>query len=334
MPKLIINVGTNVRDLDHPIHNFSLLANVTPPLYNSISTGYSDRTEKSRTIQTEWSREYNTGLNPFFINENKFRDQDLHDRITRGFVSRGAGTLIKYYPTTLDVSGDPLYLEDNNRIIERVFDLKVITSFQPENEIYNRFNIQHLDESEMFIHMSMFLELNYQSLRRYAVKPKCNPGQHNPVWSQRGYSSFLYHGYTFDQIGPKAGDKMKMEAVDTLYEIESVKDASPEHHHRTRKYFWKVFYRDAMDSSQTIDPEVLYDVGQQNFINDLTGIATGMRDANGTNQPLKQFPFARNAAIDKLKKDVLFRPPEVPKDANDISKHPNFTPGVDKFGSW
>ena len=89
-----------------------------------------------------------------------------------------------------------------------------------------------------------------------------------------------------------------------------------------------------MDSSQTIDPEVLYDVGQQNFINDLTGIATGMLDANGTNQPLKQFPFARNAAIDKLKKDVLFRPPEVPKDANDISKHPNFTPGVDKFGSW
>lgn len=334
MPKIILKIGSNVRDLNKRIHNFSLLANVSSNFYNATGTGYSERSEKSRTIQTEWSREYNTGLNPFFVNENKFRDQDLHDRITRGYVSRGAGTLIKYYPTTFDASGDPLYFEDNNRIIERVFDLKVITSFQPENEIYNRFNIQHLDESEMFVHMSMFLELNYQSLRRHAIKPQCNPDAHNPIWSQRGYESFMYHGYTFDQIGPKAGDKMKMESVDTLYEIETVKDASPEHHHRTRKYFWKVFYKDAMDQAQTIDPEVLNDPNQHNFINDLNGIALNMRGADDVNKELKSFPFARNAAIDKLKKDVLFRPPEVPKDAPDISKHPNFTPGVDKFGYW
>jgi hypothetical protein len=57
----------------------------------------------------------------------------------------------------------------------------------------------------------------------------------------------------------------------------------------------------------------------------------GISDKNGN--PIT-FPFNRNATIDKLKKDVLFRPPEVPKDAPDISKDPNFTPGVDKFGSW
>lgn len=330
MPQITLTVSANIRDLNKKIHNFSLLVNVSPPLYNSISTGHAERSEKSRTIKTDWSREYNTGLNPFFINENKFRDQELHDRLSRGFVTRSPGTLIKYYPTTFDVSCDPLFLEDNNRIIERVFDLKVITTFQPENEIYNRFNIQHLDESEMFIHMSLFLELNFQSLRRYGIQPDC-PGLHNPIWSQRGYERFAYHGYTAKQIIPKAGDKIKFEATDSLYEVESVKDASPEHQHKTRKYFWKVFYRDAMDTSQTIDTEVLLDQGQQQFINDITGIPMGVLDKHGN--PVTN-PAFRNCAIDKLKKDVLFRPPEVPKDAPDISKDPGFTPGYDSFGHW
>ena len=330
MPQITLTVGSNIRDLATRIHNFSLLANVSPPLYNALNEGYTNSSEKSRTIQTEWSHEYNTGINQYFLRQNGFRDQELHARKTRGFVMR-QGTLIKYYPTTFDASGDPLYMEDNNRVIERVFDIPVLTSYQPENEIYNRFNIQHLDESEMFVHMNIFLELNYQSLRRYGIKPMCPPEKHNPIWSQRGYESFAYHGYTAAQIVPKAGDKIKMEAFNTLYEIESVKDASPEHQHRGRKYFWKVFYKDAMDSSQTIDPEVTNDPEQKNFINEITGIPMGIMDKNGN--PIV-FPFNRNAAIDKLKKDVLFRPPEVPKDAPDISKDPNFTPGVDKFTSW
>lgn len=331
MPKIILPIKCNIRDLDARIHNFSLLANVSPNLYNAIGAGYSDRSEKSRINAPDWGYEYNTGINPFFINENKLRDQELHNRLSLGYTKRSAGTLIKYYPTTLDVSGDPLYLEDNNRIIERVFDIKVITTFQPENEIYNRFNIQHLDEAEMFIHMTFFLELNYQSLRRMGIKPNCPPTKHNPIWSQRGYESFAYHGYSADQIVPKAGDKFKFEANDTLYEIESVKDASPEHHHKSRKFFWKVFYKDAMDQSQTIDPEVLLDPEQKNFINEITAIPMGINDKFGN--PITS-PLFRNAVIDKLKKDVLFRPPEVSKDAPDISKDRNFTPGVDKFTSW
>ena len=41
-------------------------------------------------------------------------------------------------------------------------------------------------------------------------------------------------------------DKMKIEAFDSLYEVESVKDASPDEQHRSRKYWWKVFYKDAI----------------------------------------------------------------------------------------
>ena len=330
MPQIILTVGSNIRDLSTRIHNFSLMANVSTSLFNSVGSGYSERSEKSRTIATDWSHEYNNGINPYFLRHNGFRDQELHNRISRGFVMR-QGTLIKYYPTTFDVSGDPLYLEDNNRIIQRVFDIPVLTSYQPENEIYNRFNIQHLDESELFIHMSIFLELNYQSLRRYGIQPDCNPETHNPVWSQRGYEAFSYYGYTANQIVPKAGDKLKLESFNSLYEVESVKDASPEHQHRGRKYFWKLFYKDAMDTSQTIDPEVTLDPEQKQFINELTGIPMGIMDKNGN--PI-EYPFNRNSAVDKLKKDVLFRPPEVPRDTDDISKHPNFTPGVTKFGSW
>jgi hypothetical protein len=338
MPSIILNIGGNIRSLRKPIHNFSLLANVSSDYYSDVSSGYAQRSELARTVQTEWGYQYNNGINPFFINENKFRDQNLHDRMSRGFVMRGAGTLIKYYTSSFDVSGDPLYFEDNNRVIERVFDLKVITTFQPENEIYNRFNIQHLDESEMYVHMSMFLELNYQSLRRAAIKPLCPSSKHNPIWSQRGYSDFSYHGYTFDQIGPKAGDKFKMEANDTLYEIESVKDASPEHHHLSRKYFWKLFYKDVMDTSQTISEEVLNDPEQKDFINNLLGLTQEMTTTDENSEPMNQsiekMPFAKNATIDKLKKDVLYRPPEVPKTATDISKHPYYTPGVDKLGHW
>ena len=330
MSEITIKLGYNIRDLDTPIHNFSLLANVSPPLYNSVTNAFASPSELSSTLDTGWSHEFNNGINPYFKRHNGFKDQELHDRISRGFVLR-QGTLIKYYPTTFDVSGDPLFFEDNNRVIQRVFDIPVITSYQPENEIYNKFNIQHLDQDEMFMHMSLFLELNYQSLRRYGIKPACNSTAHNPVWSQLGYSSFMYHGYTADQIIPKPGDKLKLESFDSLYEVESVKDSSPEHQHRGRKYFWKIFYMDAMDQSQTIDNEVLNDAGQQQFINDLMGSQVGAVDRN--NKPIT-IPFARNKAIDKLKKDILFRPPEVAPDVEDITKDLNYYPGGDKLGTW
>ena len=330
MPQITLSIKANIRDMNAKIHNFSVLSNVSEHYHNKNFDGLVESSEKSRVNNPDWSHQYNTGISPYFKRHTGFRDHERQNRITRNFCLR-QGTLIKYYTTSFDPSGDPLYNEDNNRVIERVFDFPALISFQAENELYARFNIQHMDEDEAHFHMTLFMEMNYQSLRRAGVVPKCPPDVHNPIWSQRGYEKFTFHGYTFDQIGPKAGDKLKIEAFDSLYEVESVKDASPDHQHRWRKYFWKVFYKDAFDQSQNISDDVLLDPEQKQFINDLMGTQMGLTDELGN--PI-DWEFDRSKKIDELKKDVLFRPPEVEPDVDNISEDPDFHPGYDKFHGW
>jgi hypothetical protein len=330
MPQLTLSVKANIRDLNARLHNFNTLANVSEHYYDASVGGLAERSEKNRVNNPDWSFSENTGISPYFKRHNGFRDHERHNRMARSFVMR-QGAWMKYYPTSYDPSGDPLYNEDNNRVIERVFDMPAILSFQPENELYNKFNIQHMDEDEAHFHMTLFLELNYQSLRRAGIAPKCPPDTHNPIWSQRGYEAFSFHGYSFDQIGPKAGDKIKIEAFNSLYEVESIKDASPEYQHRGRKYWWKVFYKDAFDQSQNVSTDVLLDPEQKQFINDLMGTQDGLLDNNGN---AMDWEFDRSKKIDELKKDVLFRPPEVEQDVENISEDPDFHPGFSKFDGW
>lgn len=330
MSQITLAIEANVRDLNARMHNFSLLSSVSEHYFEALSRSNSELGEKHRINNPDWTYQHNTGISPYFKRHNGLRDQERHNRISRNFTLR-QGTLAKYYTTSFDASGDPLYNEDNNRIIERVFDLPIFTSFQAENELYARFNIQHSDEDEAFFHMTLFLELNYQSLRRAGVAPLCPEDAHNPIWSQRGYERFVFHGYTYDQIAPKPGDKMKIESFDSLYEIENVKDANPESQHRGRKYWWRIFYKDAFDQSQEISTDVLLDPEQKQFINDLMGTQMGLTDNLGN--PI-DWEFDRSKKIDELKKDVLFRPPEVEHDVENISEDPDFHPGNNKFHGW
>ena len=331
MTTINLSIGYDLRATSKPIPNFSVLANVSSPFFEDVTKGNVERTVKRSINEPEWTFPHNTGISTYFKRHNGFKDQERHARITRNFVLR-QGTFVKYYATGYNPTADTIYHEDNNRTIERVFDVPFILSFQPENEIYNRFGIQHMDEFESHLHMLLFYELNYASLRKHAVAPSCPEDEHNPVWSQRGYEAFRYHGYTFEQIGPKAGDKIKIEAFNTLYTIESIKDASPEFQHRWRKYWWKVFMRDSFDKGETVSEDVLNDPEQQGFINDLLGQTE--IDKN-TGAPIGAgYEFDISNAVDELKKDVLFRPPEVAKDVEDISGDTNFYPDADKFGQW
>lgn len=332
MPQITLSIGANVRNLSQRVNNFSILGSVSPSKYEKTLKGVVQRTPKTEVNDPEWQHEHNDGLRGYFKKHDGFRDQELHNRKARGYTIR-QGTDVLYYTTTFDPCSDPLYHEDNNRVIDRVFVLPIIFSFQPENDLYSRLGIQQMDETETYFHMGLFLELNYASLRKHGIAPKCPETEHNPVWSQRGYEGFVYHGYTFDQIGPKAGDKLKVEAFDVLYAVENVKDAAPEYQHRWRKYFWKVSIKDAHDLGEKIGTDVLEDPEQRKFINDLIGVNSedGVRDSNGQ---LITNPFDVSAIVDELKKDVLYRPPEVMPDAPDISKDPNFTPGESEFGSW
>jgi len=332
MPIIDLDISYNIRDITKPIHNFSVLANVSASFYEDVNKGIVSRGEKKSINEPDWSFQHNTGVSGYFKRHNGFRDQERYDRVSRNFMKR-QGTFVKYYATSFSPDGDLLYHEDNNRVIERVFDLPIILSFQPENELYNRFGIQHLDEFETHFQMMLFLELNYASLRKHGVEPFSDPVEHNPIWSQRGYEAFRYHGYTAQQIIPKAGDKVKVESFDTLYEVESIKDAAPEYQHRWRKYWWKVFMKDAHDTGQEISEDVLNDPEQKKFINDLIG-QNDTSLAGGDDGRGDGYQFDVSSTVDKLKKDVLFRPPEVDNDVEDISGDINFYPDHDKFGGW
>jgi hypothetical protein len=333
MATLSLELAYNVRDNSKEIPNFSVHANVSRAYWEDRNKSIVERSEKRQINQPEWSYSHNTGVSSYFRRHNGFKDQERHNRIARNFSLR-QGTFVKYYATSYDPTSDALYHEDNNRTVERYFDVPVMLTFQPENEIYSRFGIQHLDEFEVHVHMSLFMELQYASLRKMCVEPACSSTEHNPVWSQRGYEAFRYHGYSAAQIFPKAGDLLKIEAFDTLYEIESVKDAAPEYQHRWRKYWWKLFLTPAMDNGKTVDAEVLNDPEQEGFINDLMGTM------NNNGSVVDQFGnpvgnvFDVSSSVDELKKSVLFRPPEVNESVSDISGDNNFYACFDKFGKW
>jgi len=348
MPVINLAVGWDIRDVSKRLPNISLMANVSPAYWNDTTNGMVERSEKKQINEPDWSYQHNTGVASFFKRHNGFRDQERYQRVSRNFVLR-EGTFTKYYTSSFDPLADPIYHEDNNREIERYFDMPLILSFQPENEIYSRFGIQHMDEFEVHLHMGLFLELNYANLRKIGIHPACPANEHNPVWWQRGYEAFRYHGYTFQQIAPKAGDMLKLEAFNTLYEIESVKDAAPEYQHRWRKYWWKLFLRPAVDSGQSISEEVLNDPEQEGFINNLLGTQAGDigdgsnsggdgENGDGENMVSANsgptWPFDVSCAVNQVKKDILFHPIEVPEEVEDVSCHPNWYPCGSKFGQW
>jgi hypothetical protein len=328
MAKITLPIQYNIRDYSKRIQNFNVLSNVSVSKFDRTQSANVVIHPKQAINSPEWSFNNNDGVRYHWKKHNNFRDQELYNRRSRSHIMRH-GTAVKYYVTSYNP--DELYREDNNRVIERVFDLPIIFSFQPEAELYAKFGIQQLDETETHVHMSLFYEMNYQSLRKHGIAPKCPETEHNPIYHQRGYDMFRYYGYTYDQIGPKVNDKIKIEAFDTLYEIEAVNDASPEYQHRWRKYFWKVMLRDAIDSAQTISEDVFEDTDQKAFLGDLLG--TNIIDED-TNEPIRQNPFDLSTVINDLKEDVLFHPPEVEDDVKDLSKDQNWYPGFDRLGGW
>jgi len=323
MSTLIIPLAANVRDQNKELPNLSIHGNVSRAFWEDRNKGMLERTEKMQINDPEWTFQHNNGIANHFKRHNGFKDQERYNRILR------QGTLTKYYTSTFEPYNDKLFFEDNNREVDRYFDLPLILTFQPENELYARFGIQHLDEFEVHVHIGLYLEMNYASLKRACIEPACNPNDHNPIWSQRGYEDFRYYGYTAEQIFPKAGDYLKLEAFNTLYEVESVKDAAPEYQYRWRKYWWKLFLKDAMDSGKTINPDVLNDPEQKGFINTLLGTQTIEDD-----KIQQQYPLDMSCTVNELKKSVLFRPPEVSEDVEDISCDPNFHACPDLFGKW
>lgn len=335
----IIPVRGNCRARNEERKNFSVLTHVSEHLWNDRLGAYVERSEKAQINNPVMSRDRNLGVRFHYRRHNAFLDQERYDRMSSDFVKR-QGVFIKYYTVTMDVDSNSLFHEDNLRTVDREFDFQVLIGFQPQKELYDRYGIQFDGKMELQFLMTYFLECNYQSLREHGIKPACAPTEHNPIWYQRGYEDFRYYGYTAQQIFPKAGDMLKFEFNNILYQVTKISDEQPEYEYKQRKYWWKVFVDTAVDSGQKVSDDVLKKPEQENFINNLLGKTTfekgemeaGADAAKATTTD--EYPFAVNATVDELKKDVLFRPPEVPECVDNITESPSYQPCEKLLGGW
>jgi hypothetical protein len=336
MAQFEIPLSYNVRNKSRRLLNFSFAFGVeAQPSDETLANKSSVSLPLERLASNpSWKKEPYTGFGHLFRKHNGFKDQELHDRIAYGWMDR-QGHSVLYYVSSYDPSNDTIWHEDNNRSIERVFEIRLQTDLRPENEIYRALGIDGQDDSSGHIHITMFLQQNYQSLRENGIDPKLDEDVHNPILYQRGHKEFAYHGYTADQIFPKPGDYVKQIAYDKLYRLESYTNADPMTQHRYRKYFWKINMREYTDTGMEISSEVTDNVLNDGFIDDLFGQA-GIIDENTTVDDViagPQFDVTDEINIEK-QKGVLYRPCQVPVDSTDFSKDFRAHPGFERYGGW
>ncbi|WP_405326308.1 hypothetical protein, partial [Fibrobacter sp.] len=131
---------------------------------------------------------------------------------------------------------------------------------------------------------------------------------------------------------------LKAEYDNKLYSITSVTDEVPEYEYKWRKYFWKLFMEVAIDDGKKVSEDVINDPNQEHFIDQLLGrntlgSSTDPDDPNAS-KPETGYSLDVSSTIDELKKDVLFRPPEVDKCVEDITNDPaNYACG-NLLGQW
>lgn len=287
---------------------------------------------KTLANQPEWSKAPLMGFKHYFLKHNDFKDQELYDRIAGDQFERHAHAA-SYYVSTYDPSSDMLWHEDNLRDIDRVFEIRIQMELQPDNELYQKLGITGLDEIDAHIHMTTFMQQNYQNLLEMGKSPTKDIDAHNPILYQRGYDEFNYHGFGACDILPKSGDLVKLLAFDRLYQIESITDTDPLFEHRYRKYFWKVSMKEYRDDGKIVSDDVKESPINQGFIDDMFGQA-GVFTAENEGENITTSQFDVSPAIDEAKKEVLYRPKQVPKDVEDVSKDSRSYPGFDNYGGW
>jgi hypothetical protein len=335
MPSITITVKSNVRNPNKKIHNFSVLSHVSGYFYDKKSNGYISRDPKTSYNNPEWSFDHNTGNTGIFKKHNGYNDQERTRRKINNYIKR-QGEQVHYFVKSYNPEGDIFYHEDPNGEIMYSFELPMLLSYQPENELYEKWGIQHTDEHELHASITNFFELHYVALKKAGIAPHKYPNIHNPIYYHRGYEDFCFHGYTAQQIFPKAGDRIKYEAFNNVYTIQSVKDSDPNTQHRSMKYFFKFYAKDSVDDSTKVSNDLLSSgVNADKYISELFG--TQVLDDNGNVK--SDYFLDSSKAVDKLKKDVLYIPPEVcdspsTDSDNDITQNAHYHPGAEYFGKW
>ena len=330
MPELILDIKANVRHTSRLVPNFSVLANVSMPFWNKRAQGFVERPEKIQANQPEFEHTEDKGYTYHFRQHNSFRDQNRYDVMIKAVMKRQAGTKFAYYTTTFNVDSDPLHKEDNNRTIDRYFEIPALVGFNPQNELYKRFGLQYTAKQEIYLHMPLFLERNYASLRREGVMPKCDPKEHNPIWCKQERGEELT-----DEEKAMFSEKhaVNIRKVD----LNAFYDEIPEYEYKWRKYFWKLYLEVALDNGMQVSESVKNDPEQRHFIDNLLGLNNLQPGTSGEQQATNITPgyaFDVSDIVDEVKKDVLFHPPEVKKCVKNVTQDPDWYACSNKFGMW
>ena len=116
-------------------------------------------------------------------------------QVTEFYNNRGVKS--EFYATTQDTKYDPLFGDDDDRRIERKFELMIFYNYPKEEKLWTSFGIEGLDNFSMF----------------------CSKEHFNAMCVTDENGDDVY-----DIIVPKVGDLIRVEFNNYIYEITEVKD--------------------------------------------------------------------------------------------------------------
>jgi len=242
------------------------------------------------------------------------------------------GTPITFYIVSYNTDHNPVFGEDNDRRVERAFTFMGQPSALPEERQDMGFQIEGLDNFEIFISKEHFRYMSSRNLPSVDDESglKFNDfslnhitednGTGSIVWSEDFdnsiFSSQFQIGKPFNSYVPKVGDIIKLEFNEYLYEIKAVKEEDEMFHQH--KHSWTIRVGKWINNHLNID---VNDFNDQSFIDttivdvremesDLSSEIDELKDGTDVEVAKDSFPTSG-----KGKNDVLYDPKLTEKDS-------------------
>lgn len=183
---------------------------------------------ESSTVLEDY-QEYDAMPNQFFQEEDTEYDveSNLFSLLATESINMH-GVPMVYYITSFNTSYDKLLGEDNNRNITRNFDMMAVYELPNEEEIWNTWGIEGIDNFHIEISMRHFETAS----------------QYNPSGTRKVYQSYT----------PKEGDVLKAKYNDYFYEIVTVKKTKGQF--LSRQHLWDIIVKPKRDEHMSVSATI------------------------------------------------------------------------------
>ncbi len=174
--------------------------------------------------------------NQFFRHQRDYRNEkDLYKSLlTEGYNKNGVP--MEYYLVSYDTSFDPIFGEDNDRRLERKFDVMAYYELPEEEELYSRLGIEGLDNFVIWISKEHFKHVSTYGPDAFSVSGATS-----------GEGSFA-------EILPCGGHIIKPKYTDIYFEIQELKMEDEMFHQE--KHTHTLLLRRLKDEGLTIPPSL------------------------------------------------------------------------------